>query len=230
MDVVKTTDYLFSQFTMDKNKQISATMRDTFERRRHQRCRVLELKVNRNRLNNNQLDHLNMLFVESKWCYNYLLGKMQNKSFDLFRFNPKSLEEITHKDKDGNDVTVNLSYITSSLKASLVTRLQSQIKTLRTLKKKGKKVGRLQFKSDYNGIIFKQYAVTHKVVSHNRMRIQGIRKPLPVNGLKQLDRIGTYELANAVLCKVGEDFYIKLTVFTDRENNTKTYKKQTDWY
>lgn len=134
----KTTDYLFEQFTMDKNKQISATMRDTFERRRHQRCRVLELKVNRNRLNNNQLEHLNMLFVESKWCYNYLLDKMQNKSFDLFRFDPRLLEEITHKDKDGNDVTVNLSYITSSLKASLVTRLQSQIKTLRTLKKKGK--------------------------------------------------------------------------------------------
>ena len=211
---------------MDKNKRISATMRDTFERRRHQRCRVLELKVNGNRLNNDQLEHLNMLFVESKWCYNYLLDKMKNKSFDLFRFDPRLLDEITHKDKDGNDVTVNLSYITSSLKASLVTRLQSQIKTLRTLKKKGRNVGRLQFKSDYNGIIFKQYGVTHKIVSHNRIRIQGIRKPLPVNGLKQLDRLGSYELANAVLCKVGEDFYIKLTVFTNRENNTKTCKNK----
>lgn len=208
-----------------KNKQIALTMKDTFEKRKRQRCRVFEIKINKTRLKKQQKESLQMMFVESKWCYNYLLNLMDSPDFDIFKFDPKELDFITHKDKDGNDVEAQLKYITSSLKVSLVDRIRSQIKTLHTLKKKHKKAGKLQFKSDYNGIIFKQYGITHKIVSSSKIKVQGIKKPLPVNGLKQLEFIGPYEVANIILCKCGNDFYFKLVVFTEKEDKTKKIYK-----
>lgn len=60
----------------------------------------------------------------------------------------------------------------------------TSIKALSTLKKKGKKIGSLSFKSNYCSINLKQYGITHKIVSENKIKIQGIKKPLCVSGLK----------------------------------------------
>ena len=111
-----------------------------------------------------------MMFVESKWIYNYLIGKMLNDSFDIFKYNSKDLKTITHKDKDLNDVEVNLKYTGSSIRQALVSRIQSQIKTLSSLKKSGHKVGKLKFKSQYNCIYLKQNNITHKILSKNKIK------------------------------------------------------------
>lgn len=211
---------------IDKNTQIAETMRMTYERRRHQVCRVFELKVHKASLNKQQKETLKMLFVEGKWCYNYILNQMENDDFDVFAFKGKDLKEIVHKDKDGNDVNVTLSYLTSSLKDALVSRIQSQIKTLESLKKKGKEVGKMRFKSEYTSIGLKQYGVTHKITSKNRIKIQGIKKPLPIRGLKQLDKYEQYEIANAIRHKSGDDYYIYLTVYFNKENTQKYYKNK----
>ena len=105
---------------LTKNEQIAETMRMTYERRRHQTCRVIELKVNRNRLNKEQKETMKMMFVEAKWCFNYILDKMDSKEIDVFDLDPKSLVNITHKDKDKNDVDVTLRYLKSSLKVAVV--------------------------------------------------------------------------------------------------------------
>ena len=211
---------------MDKNKQIAETMRMTYERRSHQDCHVLELKVNKQHLNKQQQETLKMLFVEAKWCYNYILNKMEDISFDINTFKGKQLSDITHKDKNMNDVSVHLNYITSSIKDSLVDRIKSQLKTLSTLKKKGKKVGKLQYKSEYNSLGLKQLNVTHKIVGHNRIKIQGIKKPLFVNGLKQLNMYPEYEIANAILHKREDNYYIYLTIYVNKQKNKKYKNKQ----
>ena len=210
----------------EKNKRIADTMRETYERRKSQTCRVFELKVKKHMLNKQQAETLKMMFVEAKWCYNYILNLMEDESFDIFKFKGKELSEITHKDKDMNDVPVTLSYITSSLKDSLVARICSQIKTLASLKRKGKDVGKLKFKSEYTAINFKQHGLTHKIVSKNRIKMQGIKKPLPVSGLSQPDKYGTdYEIANAILRKRGGDYYVNLTVYyNETENKETSYK------
>ena len=210
-----------------KNKQIAETMKMTFERRRRQDCRVFELKVNRKRLNKQQEETLKMMFVEAKWCYNYILAKMQDEDFDLFSFKGKELSTITHKDKDGNDVEYVLHYITSSLKDALVSRMQAQVKTLATLRSKGKRVGSMRFKSDYTSIGLKQLGVTHKIVSGNRIKVQGIKKPLLIHGLEQLDRYESHEIANAILHKCGDDYYIYLTVYTPKADvDGKDFKNE----
>lgn len=213
--------------TVTKNEQIAETMRKTYEKRRSQRCRVFELKVKRNRLNNEQKHTLHMMFVEAKWCYNYILSKMNDGSVDIFSFKGKQLSEITHRDMDGNDIPVRLSYITSSLKDGLVERMRSQIKTLAALKRRGRKVGALKFVSDYTSINLKQFGITHKIVSHNRIRVQGVKKPLPVSGLDQLDRYGArYDIANAVLRRRDDDYYINLTVYYDKDDNEHSYSNE----
>ena len=211
----------------DKNKQISETMRMTYEKRKHQTCRVFELKVKRHRLNKQQIDTLKMMFVETKWCYNFLLSSMNNGTIDIFKYKGKELQTVTHFDKDKNIIHSYLNFVTSSLKDSLIERMRSQLKTLATLKKKGKKVGGLKFKSQVNTIGLKQYGVTHKIVSYNRIKIQGVKKPLPVSGLNQMEKYGSeYDIANAVLKKRDNDYYIYLTVYYNNSDEQKIYKNE----
>jgi len=76
----------------------------------------------------------------------------------------------------------------------------SYSKTLSTLKRKGKKIGRLKFKKEIRCIGLKQNNITHKIISKNRMKIQGISGSLFVNGLKQIK--DDWEISSAKLEKI----------------------------
>lgn len=209
---------------MTKNEQIAETMRKTYAKRRSQRCRVFECKVKRHRLNKEQQTTLKMLFVEAKWCYNHILNGMKDGTIDLFAFKGKQLSDISRKDRDGNDVPTHVAYLTSSLKDALVERMRSQVRTLSTLRKRGRKVGCMRFVSDVTSIPLKQNGVTHKILSANRIKIQGVKKPLPVSGLGQMEKYGTtYDIANAVLRKKGDDYYVNITVYYDETEGYNSY-------
>ena len=94
------------------------------------------------------------------------------------------------------------------MKYAIIQDMCASIKTLSKLKKKGLKIGELKFKSEYTSINLKQYNITHKIVSKNRIKVQGIKKPLPVTGLKQFNKLNNYELANAHLVQKCGDYYI----------------------
>jgi len=182
------------------------------------------MKVDKSRLTKKQQEVLFMMFVEAKWCYNYLLNKMEEENFDIFKFNSKELDTITHKDKDKNDVQVTLNYLTSSLKCFVVDDICSHIKTLNKLKKKGDKVGKLSFISEYKSLKFKQYGLTHSILSKNKIKLQGIKKPLVIHGLKQIDKYGSsYEITSAMLNKRDNNYYVYVTVFYNDEQSVKDY-------
>ena len=66
----------------------------------------------------------------------------QDKENKLTKFDTK-ITKITHKDKDMNDVKVELKYLSAQSKQCLISRMYSNIKTLHTLKYKGlKKCGK----------------------------------------------------------------------------------------
>lgn len=208
----------------EKNTRIAKTMSETFKRRSGQVCRTFELKVNKSRLNREQEEALRMLFIEAKWCYNYLLDRTRNNGADVFEFDYREFSRITHKDKDMNDVEVDIRFLTSSLKADIVDSMRARVKTLAKLKKKGRKVGPLRFKSEYTSLKFKQNGVTHKIVSGNRIKLQGIKKPVPVNGMKQLSKYGgSMEVTSAVLNSSAGDYYIYLTVYYGKEEHDTQY-------
>ena len=160
---------------LDKNKQIAQTMKDTYAKRKYQTCKCFKFKIDKSNLSKQQAEQLKMQFVEAKWIYNYLLGK------DIYSFDYKNLTHITHKDKNRNDVQVEIRYISSALKQGIIKQITNQIKGLSVLKKKGYQVGNLRYKSEFNCIELKQYGNTHSIRG-NKFKIQGIKKLIRVNG------------------------------------------------
>lgn len=92
-----------------------------------------------------------------------------------------------------------------------------------SLKKKGHNVGHLKYKSEYNSISLKQYGITHSIRG-SKFKIQSIKKPIRVRGLKQLSKYKNIDYCNAKLYYDGVDYYVILTCYIDKENTTKQYK------
>lgn len=98
----------------------------------------------------------------------------------------------------------------------------SNIKTLSTLKKSGYKVGKLKFRREVNSIPLKQYNATHKIISNKKLKIQGVKGHLLVNGLKQLPE--KYEVANAKILNTPSGYYVAITIFVDNVDKIKKEK------
>ncbi|WQJ53391.1 MAG: transposase [Wendovervirus sonii] len=216
-----------------KNIKIAESFKATKQRRKSQISCIIECKVKKHMLNNQQLESLKMIFVEAKWIYNYLLSLSENNEIDLFNFNMKDLKEIKHFNKDQEYVPEQLSHIGSSMKDEILKGMCSSIKALATLKEKGyQNPGKLNFISEYSSINLKQYGITHYIASENRIKVQGVKKPLPVIGLKQLKKLENkgfkYEIANAHLILKNDDYYIQLTVMVDKSDYINYKKSKQD--
>ena len=198
-----------------KNKQTAETLKATRLKRQSQTCRVYELKIQANRLSDKQEEALKMLFVEAKWLYNETLSQE-----DVLQHKPGKTVIV----KVGGDYEERAyQYLGSQMKQSVVTGVQSSIKTLNSLKKKGKKVGALRYKSDYTSIDLKQFGTTYRL-DGSRAKIQNVPGWVRVVGTHQLDG---WELANAKLVKKPSGYYLKVTAFKDKNLVPDQYMKGT---
>lgn len=187
-----------------KNKAIAVSQRATKLRRRAQTCRVYDLKIQYNKLSATQREALHMLFVEAKWLYNHCLS-----SEDVFTY--AAGKSVVVKNKDGVFEERNFRFIGSQMKQSVVDGIRSSVKTLRSLKTKGKRVGRLKFVSAYTSVNLKQYGTTYKVRG-TKIKVQNIPGWLRVHGVSQLDGL---ELANAKLVRKPDGFHLMVTTYVD---------------
>ena len=83
----------------NKNKRIAESYARTKQKRGTQMPITLELKVNYGKCNKTQKTFLKMSHVESKWVKNWLINKMEDVNFDIFKFEGKEIDVITHKTK-----------------------------------------------------------------------------------------------------------------------------------
>ena len=203
----------------NKNNQIKLSGKLTRERHRSMICKTFKFKIDKRNISSDTLNKLKMQFVECKWMYNYILAEFEDK----FSIDYKNLVNITHKDKDGNDVPVKISYIGSSIRQTLIQQIQTQIKSLSKLKSHGYSIGRLKYKSEWNCIELRQYKVTHHI-KKNYVRIQGIGKWLPILGYSQLKQYNDVDYANAKLIYDGHDYYFSLTCYIPKKDDV-TYNK-----
>ncbi len=210
---------------MDKNQQIAETYKATMLRRQNQICKVFEFKVKKHMLNKLQQEQLKMIFVEAKWFYNYLLNLSNENKINLFNIDSK-IQTITHYNKNNQIVNYTLNYLSASMKQTIIKDMCNSIRSLARSKRNNHKIGILQFKSEYKSINLKQYGITHKLVLKNRIKIQGVKKPLPISGLKQLNKFDNIEYANAHLIQKCNDYYIQLTVLLNKEEKLKSYKNK----
>ena len=203
---------------LERNKLIGENGLKTRMKRAKQICKTFRFKIDYDNLNKQQKEHIKMMFIEAKWIYNYLISQD-----DIYSFKYKDLNQVTHKDKNRNDIVSDIQYVRSSVKQELILQIVNQIKGLSKLKKKGHKVGKLRFKSEFNSIKLKQYNVTHSLRG-NKFKIQGIKDLIRVRGIEQLTKYKNVDYTTANLLYDGINYYIALTCFIDKDNIEKQYK------
>ena len=172
-------------------------------------CRVIQTKVDLSSLSKAELDHLHRLFVEAKWLYNDILASNDINNYDTksTRVQVKVKEKLEQRD---------LNSISSQMRQSVKTRLFNNMRSLKALKQKGFRIGGLKFKSRVNSIPLKQPGSTFRILKgQGRIGIQGLKKPLKISGLKQLPK--NCEIACATLKQQGMNFFINITVYTEKE-------------
>ncbi len=199
----------------DKNRQIAQTMKETLERHSSMECRTFETKAVSNKLNINQKECINGIFREAKWIRNaYISDKETCKG---------NIREIPVK--VGKDIELRkLEYIGSQIKQSVVRQVNSEIKSLSSHKKKGYKVGYLKYRSACNSVDLKQYGVTYDIdFDHNRIRVQSMRKPIYVKGLKQIPQDA--EICNARMVRKPSGLYFYITCYIPKKESVITGKK-----
>ena len=109
------------------------------------------------------------------------------------------------------------------MKQSVVDSVKTNVRSLSKAKKKGLKVGRLQFKKECNEINLKQFGQTYAIKGKNKIRVQNIGI-LVVNGLEQID-LDAVEFANAKLIQKPSGFYIHLTIYSKKQPEILTEKE-----
>jgi putative transposase len=213
---------------LTKNKQISQTKRNTIERHKSMLVKTFDVKIQENQLSKQQKEALETIFLEQKWYKNYILNWCeQDENNHITKFNTKQ-NQITKKDKDMNDVPVNIKYLSASQRQCLISRMYANIKTLHTLKTKGiQKPGRLKYSKEETIIDLKQYGRTHKIISSKRIRIQGITKSMVVNGLDQFISLPEIEFANARLLHRGTGYFVQFVCYVPKDNKAQNKIEKT---
>ena len=190
----------------EKNKILKESISVTRSKRALQTCKTFKFKIDRSSLSKEQKESIKMFFVEAKRTYNYILNDINNGS-DLFEYDYKKLNHITYLDKNKNLIEYDNKYIKTSIIQEIIAGMKYSIKGLSVSKKNGNKIGVLKYKSECNSISLKQYGVTHSIRG-NRIKIQGIKKPIRVNGLKQLKKYNNIDYTIANLLYDGYDYFI----------------------
>lgn len=157
-----------------KKASIKAALLATAAKRKNQVCKVFECKIVQKRLNKTQREELAKLFIEGKWFYNHVLDIHKNGE-KLNKINSTHIREIRHFNRDKQEIVSPLEILSSQQKQAIVTRMNQNEKTIITLVKKGvQEHGELHFRKELTCIPLKQYGITYRFKSFNKVKIQGI--------------------------------------------------------
>lgn len=92
----------------EKNARIKATLLDTKERRKTQKCFVFSTKIDYRKLNKLQKEQLQMLFVEAKWVYNDIINHLESGKLSSWNDKKKS---VMVKQRDGSFVEKTIAIL-----------------------------------------------------------------------------------------------------------------------
>ena len=198
----------------ERNYKIKESSKATRERHSNMDCCVVSVKIQENRLSKAKLGKLIRFFLEAKWLYNAIIAS------ETLTLEDTSIVKIKVKDTFEEREIKNLSV---QMKQSIVDSTKTNVSNLSKAKRKGLKVGRLQFKKECNEINLKQFGQTYAIKGKNKIRVQNIGI-LVVNGLEQIN-LDEVEFANAKLIQKPSGFYINLTVYSNKQQEISTEKE-----
>ena len=198
----------------ERNRKIRENGKATRERRSHMDCCVISTKVQENRLSKAKLEKLKRCFPEAKWLYNAVIAS------ETLTIENTSTVQVKVKDVFEER---EIKCLSAQMKQSVIESVKTNTSNLSKAKKKGLKVGRLQFKKECNEINLKQFGQTYAIKGKNKIRVQNIGI-LTVNGLEQVD-LDEVEFANAKLIKKPSGFYINITVYSNKQSQSDVEKE-----
>ena len=206
----------------EKRLAIQESMRRTKEKRSFQECHVYQLKINLSKLNKKQKEELKMMFVEGKRLKNHILNECETNNISVFDYQvPHAHEKIRYKNKDGEFVDYELSYIGSQMAQDVLKDIRANQKTIIKLtKNKLQKGGKLKYCSEMKVLNLRQYGTTYKFKGQHKLRIQGISGFVYVRGGNQFWKIHGIELANAKLLNTPSGYYISITTYQPKQQKT----------
>ncbi len=112
-----------------KKRRIAETRKVTFEKRKGQVCRVYTVKIQDDKLSKVQREQLKMMFVEAKWLKNAILAWCKKNPKNKISLYDTKKKTIVHKDKDMNDVEVELKYLPAQVKQCMQSEMIASIRT-----------------------------------------------------------------------------------------------------
>ena len=206
----------------EKRAAIGLSRRQTKHRRQKQICKTYECKIVASRLNKQQKDDLEKLFIEGKRFYNHVLN-IHKSGVNLHNINTTEIKSVIHFNKDQEQVTSELERLGSQIKLAMVQRMIANEKTIITLIKRGfQHHGNLKFKSEITSIPLIQYGSTWRFKSVNKVKIAKVHGQVLIRGWKQFPK--NCEFANANLIKKANGYYLKIVTFVNKENFSEPKK------
>jgi len=203
-------------YSMTKYELIRQKRQETFKRHKQMSCKVYCCKIDYSHLSKIKKNYLKRLFLEAKWLRNYLVS-----SEDIFKETYKhNIATILNKNKEKEERTIK--YLSSQMKQGILNGIKDNIKGLKSNKNKGKKVGKLKFKSRINSINLQQKDITYRIENDKYFRLQGFKGSFRVDGLNQIP--DNAEIANAKLLRKESGYYLSVTCFVPKEKRIKTGK------
>jgi len=202
---------------MTKTEKIKNTLKETRQRRKSQECKVYTYKIDHSHLTKRKQNYLSGLFREAKWLRNHYVA-----SDDVFKESDK-LDKVFVLNKDRQPEERELGNLSSQMKQGILDGVKHDIKGLSSSKAKGRKVGKLKFKSRVNSINLKQFDNTYKVQKQRFITLQGFKGKFRVRGLKQIPEGA--EFANAKLLRKPSGYYIAITCFMPKVVRKQTGKE-----
>lgn len=198
----------------ERNHKIRENGKATRERRSQMDCRVFCAKIQENRLSRTKCEKLNRCFLEAKWLYNAVVATEN-----------LTLDDLSTVQIKVNDIfeTREIKNLSVHMKQSVVDSVKTNVCNLSKAKKKGLRVGRLQYKKECNEINLKQFGQTYYIKGKNKIHVQRIGV-LVVNGLEQID-LDEVEFANAKLIQKPSGFYINITTYSNKQPEVQAEKE-----
>ena len=185
--------------------------------------KVFQLKIQENHLNQTQKQFLYNIFLEAKWYYNSCIafGKIEgNKPYK----NDCKAKTVTHYDKDKNPIVSEYICLSAASRQEINKQIGTACKSIKSNLKAGniKHTKGLSFVSEINSVSFRQFGNSWKF-DGTKIKLSGLKKPLKVFGLEQLNVEGI-EFANARLVQKPTGYYIQITCYVPKQQRKHNYQ------
>lgn len=198
----------------ERNRKIRENGKATRERHSSMDCRVFSVKIRESRLSKTKLEKIIRCFLEDKWLYNAVLAT------DSLSLEDTSKVQIK---VNGTFEEKKICTLSVQMRQAVVESVKTHVSNLSKAKKKGLRVGKLQFKKECTEINLKQFNHTYKIKGKNKIHIQNIGVVV-VSGLEQIN-LDEVEIANAKLLKKPLGFYINITTYSKKQQEVQTEKE-----